>query len=329
MSRMRGKRLDDVVEGAERTRKELVPAREFGLRPLDFHSDRFRTIGQGPVVGLGNLAACFGARQQGDVLIDIAVGQCFHNPVELETGQMPAGVGDLGGHIDAGAMLDLQRMAKGRVFVAPRLDREQMPADALGQQGAAPAIVADRHQRRALPLLLISRLPQQLGRQHVVTVGENVGFDRDRSADDALGRKRTAAHLRRHALDDGGRTQTRCVRRPPVRPLALAHGADAAHTRHADFARRQAVGQRLTGGCAGVAEQRPGGRIERIEAYGDRLRRSEIIVDQSDDAALRGAAIGGVEPRQNGHVRPRRPSADAFPRSPRRTPGVRLAGSFP
>ena len=135
-----------------------------------------------------------------------------------------------------------------------------------------------------------------------MAVGENVGFDRDRSADDALGRKRTTAHLRRHALDDGGRTQTRCVRCPPVRPLALAHGADAAHTRHADFARRQAVGQWLTGDCAGGAEQRPGGRIERIEAYRDRLRRSEIIVNQSDDAALRGAAIGGVEPRQNGHV---------------------------
>jgi len=45
----------------------------------------------------------------------------LQNPVELETDQMRPGVGDLGGHVDAGAMLDLQRMAKGRVFVAPRL----------------------------------------------------------------------------------------------------------------------------------------------------------------------------------------------------------------
>jgi hypothetical protein len=68
-------------------------------------------------------------------------------------------IGDLGGDVDTGAMLYVQRMTKSRVFVAPRLDREQMPADALGQQGTAPAIVADRYQRCALPLLLIRRTP--------------------------------------------------------------------------------------------------------------------------------------------------------------------------
>ena len=294
--------LDDVVERAEGARKELVPARELGLRPLDFHGDRFRTIGQGPIVNLGDLAAGFGARQQGDVLVDIAVGQCFQDRLSLRRTQMLARIGDLGGDVDAGAMLDLQRMAKGRVFVAPRLDREQMPADALGRQGAAPAIVADRYQRCALPLLLVRRPPQQLGRQLVVAVGEDVGFDRDRPTDDALGRKRPAAHLRCHALDDDRRAQSGGARRPPIRPLALAHGTDAAETRHANFARRQAVGQRLTGHRPGIAQQCPGGRIERIEAYRDRLRRRRIVVDQGDNAVLRRATVGGVEPRQNGDV---------------------------
>ena len=72
---------DDVVERAEGARKKLVPARELGLRPLDFHGDRFRTIGQRPIVNLGDLAAGFSSRQQGDVLVDIAVRQCFQDRV--------------------------------------------------------------------------------------------------------------------------------------------------------------------------------------------------------------------------------------------------------
>ena len=113
MSRMRGSALADIVEGAERTREELVPARELGLRPLDLDGDRLAAIGQGAIVDLGDAAARFGCRQQADVLIHVAVGQGRHDPLQFQPNQVRPGIGDLGGHVDAGAMLDLQRMAKG------------------------------------------------------------------------------------------------------------------------------------------------------------------------------------------------------------------------
>ena len=54
-------RFDDIVERAERTREELVPARELGLRPLDLHGDRFVTIRQGTIAHLGDAAVRFGS----------------------------------------------------------------------------------------------------------------------------------------------------------------------------------------------------------------------------------------------------------------------------
>ena len=103
---------------------------------------------------------------------------------------MARGIGDVDGDVDAGALLDLQRMAKAAVFVAPGLDGEQMPADALEATGCrASGRCRAASSGAALPVLLVGRLPQQLGRQHVVAVGEDVGFDGDRPADDAADRE--------------------------------------------------------------------------------------------------------------------------------------------
>ena len=106
-------RLRDIVEGAERTREELVPARELGLRPLDLDGDRFAAIGQGAIVGLGDAAAGLGAGQQDDVRDP---RHRRHNAATIRSSfsrtRCARRVGDLGRHVDAGAMLDLQRMAK-------------------------------------------------------------------------------------------------------------------------------------------------------------------------------------------------------------------------
>ncbi len=80
-------------------------------------------------------------------------------------------------------------------------------------------------------------------------------------------------------------------------------------------------------------EQRRGGRIERIEADGKRLRLAEIVVDQDGDAALRGQTIGGIEPCQHRHRGRRTGQAAHFARDrqlcqasdlARRLPDVRL-----
>ena len=221
-------------------------------------------------------------------------------------------------------MLDLQRMAKGRVFVAPCLDHELMPADALGQQSAAPAVIAERRERRTLPVLLVGRLPQQLGRQHVVAVGEDVGFDRDRPTDDALGGKRAAAHLRRHAIDDD-RRRAAWRRSPHARSCRLP--SRTAAMRLTRTTRTSPAASRSGGGPPSIVRGLPsrapaaGSRGSRLTGIGCGLRR--IIVDQDDDALLRRPASGGIEPRQDRHVGRRIASAGASARRRRTMTGVR------
>src|SRR5690606_40608590 len=101
---------------------------------------------------------------------------------------------------DAGALLELELdvVTCGRLYldvvaprgepVAPRLDDHLVPADLGGREGAGPAIVDLRPERRRTPLGLAHPAPAHPGGQQVVTVAEDVGRDRDVLAHHRLGR---------------------------------------------------------------------------------------------------------------------------------------------
>ena len=78
-----------------------------------------------------------------------------------------------------------------------------MPAYSRRHEARLPAIVRGRLQphRDAMPVRLVVRRPQQLGRQHVVAIGNDVGADRDGFADQTFHRKRAVGHLRENCLD--------------------------------------------------------------------------------------------------------------------------------
>ena len=60
-----------------------------------------------------------------------------------------------------------------------------------------------------MPVRFVLRGPQQLGRQHFVAIGNDVGADRDGFADQTFHRKRTIGDLRKNRLDGdprGGET---------------------------------------------------------------------------------------------------------------------------
>jgi hypothetical protein len=88
---------------------------------------------------------------------------------------------------DAGPVLHLDLVRESGVVVAPSLH-----GDAARRESALPAIVAERFQRHACPVLLVRGLPQALGSDDIVTIGDDVHLDRDRLADHALDRKRSA-----------------------------------------------------------------------------------------------------------------------------------------
>src|SRR5271166_1563626 len=80
-----------------------------------------------------------------------------------------------------------------------------MPTDAPWANHGLPAVIAQGLHAHALPFLLIGRAPNELDREHVMSVGEYIGFHADALADHALGRKAAGIHRRCDVLDDDAR----------------------------------------------------------------------------------------------------------------------------
>jgi hypothetical protein len=66
---------------------------------------------------------------------------------------------------------------------------------------AAPAIVINKHHRRFPPCPLANNTPLQNRRNNVVSILENVGFDNQIFAHDALDRGTAAINQRLHVVD--------------------------------------------------------------------------------------------------------------------------------
>src|SRR6266700_2344159 len=107
--------------------------------------------------------------------------------------------------IDAGLELHLDLMAERAEVVAPALDGEVMAAKPRRGECAAPAVIAERGERRAGPFLFVDGFPQQRGAEEFMAIGVDVGFDRDGPPDDPLDGERAAIDARRDLLDDDAR----------------------------------------------------------------------------------------------------------------------------
>ena len=98
-------------------------------------------------------------------------------------------------------MLGRKVVAKGLPGIPPRLNSEEMPADARRHEARLPPIVHHEPHRDTMPTCLIFRAPQHRGRQHLVTIGKDIGADRDAFADHVLHGKRAIGHTRFDCLD--------------------------------------------------------------------------------------------------------------------------------
>ncbi len=84
-----------------------------------------------------------------------------------------------------------------------------MSPDAVRHKASLPAIVDHKTHRHAMPFRLVRRRPQQLGRQHIMTIGDDIRTDDDLFAHQALNRESAAGHQRLNRLDtDALRLQT-------------------------------------------------------------------------------------------------------------------------
>ncbi len=172
-------------------------------------------------------ACCVGTIQLGDEL------------AKAQPAQIGGGIGNVDGDIDTGAALDLDSVAQAAELIAPGFDGVEMPADTLRHHGAAPAVVAKRSHGRAPPLRLAGFAPQQLRRQDVVAVGEDVGLHHDRPADDAANREARRLggdaiyHHRRAGCRGAGRGR-----------LLAFYRIDSVELSHQYFTWLQAIGHR-------------------------------------------------------------------------------------
>ena len=291
---------NDVVEGPQRAREELVPARELRLRPLDLDGDLGMPAGQMTNLCRGDQMVRFGSCQQTDSGLRVGTIQLGDELAKAQPAQVGGGIGDVDGDIDTGAALDLESVAQAAVLIAPGLDGVEMPADTLRHHGAAPAVVAERSHGRAPPLRLAGFAPQQLRRQNVMAVGEDVGLHRDRPADDAANRE--ARRLGDDAIYHHRRAGCRGAGR--VRLLAF-YRIDGVELSHQHFTWLQAIGHRSSVEQTRFTQHGAGPRIERIEAHRHGLVPGQIVVDQNDKSMLRLPRIGRVEARQRRHCRRR------------------------
>ena len=87
--------------------------------------------------------------------------------------------------------------------VYPGRDRVAIPAHVTDGERATPAVVPERAHRRLVPLLFVVPPVQDRAVDAVVAIGETVGLDVDRFADDALDRKAAPFDGGSDVFDDG------------------------------------------------------------------------------------------------------------------------------
>jgi hypothetical protein len=142
---------------------------------------------------------------------------------------------DARGRREVGVHAPRELRAPRQERVHPARDRVAVAPDARDRELAAPAVVAERQHGRLAPVGLGFVAVEQAAHDHIVAVGERVGFHRDPVADDALRRKAAAIHFGLDALDDDphppvARRARRLDRRRHVRGLGLQplnlHGAE-------------------------------------------------------------------------------------------------------
>ena len=108
-----------------------------------------------------------------------------------------------------------------RPLIPPCLDREAVAANPPRDEAGLPAIIIHRVHLLAMPCNFVHRTPQQVSRQHVVAIGENVGADRNAIAHQPLHGGRTVRDDRLDRFDDDARS-------------ARGRAIDLSHSRIAD-----------------------------------------------------------------------------------------------
>lgn len=204
-----------------------------------------------------------------------------------------------------------------------------MPPQPFGPEGAAPAVVAQRHHRHALPGVVIVRAPLQFYSQLVVPVHQHVGFDDDVVAHQPLHGKAAVVHGRSHVFDGDARrghggagAPAVCIARDCPLPAGRHDGAPpdrtaAEHAPGLHAARRQVdLRQRARLGAQGLvaAAGRLGQQVERHAAReaarhagqeAVRLRRDagvQVGVDDQQRRRIVRPQVGAVGAQQGAHA---------------------------
>jgi hypothetical protein len=157
----------------QRAREELVPGGEARRLALDLQGEWLVPREEMPFARIGNHPAGLGRDQRLHARGDIALAQGGQH-----VGKAAAGAGlardrgfqrqphlfQLDGDVDAGILLQPDGAAEGGVLVDPGLDGIKVAPDAERREPPLPARIAQRRHRRAPPLMLVGRSPQQLDR---------------------------------------------------------------------------------------------------------------------------------------------------------------------
>ena len=88
--------------------------------------------------------------------------------------------------VSAGVAFQGEVATKAAVSVPTGFNGKFITTNAVGPDACLPAIITDRLHARAAPFCGIDRTPQQVNCQQIVTIGEYIGFDGNRVADDTL-----------------------------------------------------------------------------------------------------------------------------------------------
>src|ERR1700740_2004130 len=107
--------------------------------------------------------------------------------------------------ISASVTFDSKVATKAAVSVPTGFNGKFITTNALGPDACLPAIIADRLHARPTPFRGIDRTPQEINYQQIVTVGECIGFDGNRVADDTLCCATALIHSRCEVIDHDAR----------------------------------------------------------------------------------------------------------------------------
>jgi hypothetical protein len=245
-------------------------------------------------------------QQQGDLCRDIEAPQLIgdrgqraalahRSPRERCLDQAPPLI-DFQRHVLAGGVLDGQIVAEGCPCIPPRLNGDPMSANPRWHECRGPAIVRHQPHRDAMPLGLVVRAPTQLGGEHVVAVGNDVGADRDMFADQPFHGKRAIRDLRQNGLHGDARSAKTTSIEVGVADHRMDHGSRRHIGENAHLAR---VHRRIRVLAGHLQDQRRAGpRWQRRDSHIQRNAASEIGIGQHHDAARRVPHVRRVRTQQ-------------------------------